>query len=134
MASSVGAERDPFGHGPHKGGVRVPDQRDAVAAVQVDVLRAVDVVDLRTLAVAEPDGLGLGDLPVRGGPAGEGAASAFHHGRRPRLAAQKPFFLLGDARVEVAQFEGGGGRVRVCRFGNGPEAHDYLILRPSAPV
>jgi hypothetical protein len=128
------AQCDTLGDRSDERRVRVPDQRDSVAAVQVDVLRAVDVVDLGTLAVAEPYGLRLGDLPVRGGAAGERAASPFHHRRRLRLATQELCFLLGDARVEVAQLEGGGGRVRVCRFGNGPEAHDYLILRPSAPV
>src|SRR5258707_1759532 len=35
------------------------------STVHVDVLGAVHVVDLRARAVAHPDGLRLGDLPVR---------------------------------------------------------------------
>ena len=53
--------------------VRVPGQRDAVAAVQVDVLVAVDVVELGAAAVAEPDRLRAGDLPARGHAAGQRA-------------------------------------------------------------
>ncbi len=46
------------------GRVAVTGERDAVAAVQVDVLVAVDVVELGALAVAEPDRLRPGDLPA----------------------------------------------------------------------
>ena len=52
-------------------GVRVAGDRRAVAAVHVDVLVAVDVADLGALAVAHPDRLRLGDLPVGGGAAGQ---------------------------------------------------------------
>jgi hypothetical protein len=42
----------------------VAGQGGAVAAVQVDVLVAVDVIDLRALAMAQPDRLRRGDLPA----------------------------------------------------------------------
>jgi hypothetical protein len=50
--------------------VSVPGQRGAVTAVQVDVLVAVDVPDLRAAAVAQPDRLRHGDLPARCDAAG----------------------------------------------------------------
>ena len=53
------------------GRVGVAGQGSAVAAVQVDVLVAVDVPDLRAAAVAQPDRLRRGDLPARGDTAGE---------------------------------------------------------------
>ena len=58
-------------------GMGVAGQGRAVAAVQVDVLVAVDVVDLRAVAVAEPDRLRGGDLPVRGDAAGQVLAGGF---------------------------------------------------------
>ena len=77
-----------------------PDQRDAVAAVQVDVLRAVDVVDLRPAPVAEPDRLRLGDLPARGGAARERPAGPGAERGRRRLPPQEQVLLLGDDRVQ----------------------------------
>ena len=63
---------------PHPVADRLDDRRmgmsgngSAVAAVHVDVLVAVDVVDLRARAVAHPDGLRFGDLPVGRRAAGE---------------------------------------------------------------
>src|SRR5580693_8394534 len=53
------------------GRVAVAGQGGAVAAVQVHVLVAVDVVDLRAVAVAEPDRLRRGDLPAGGDAAGQ---------------------------------------------------------------
>jgi hypothetical protein len=44
--------------------VRVPGEGGAVAAVQVDIAVAVDVIDLAAVAVAEPHRLRLGDLPA----------------------------------------------------------------------
>jgi hypothetical protein len=67
----VGALRDLRFDGFDDGGVTVAGQGGAVAAVQVDVLVAVDVVDLRALAVAEPDRLRRGDLPAGGDAAGQ---------------------------------------------------------------
>ena len=50
---------------PDDGGVGVPGEGGAVAAVQVvHVLVAVGVVDLAAAAVTEPDRLRLGDLPA----------------------------------------------------------------------
>jgi hypothetical protein len=62
----VGAPGDLGFDGFGDGGVGVTGQGGAVAAVQVHVLVAVDVIDLRALAVAEPDRLRRGDLPARG--------------------------------------------------------------------
>jgi len=61
------------------GRVGVAGQRGAVSAMQVDVLVAVDVVHLGAGAVAEPDWLWLGDLPVGCYPAGEHAAGMGGH-------------------------------------------------------
>ena len=94
MASGVGwAKWVPWlawlGHGLRDGRVGVAGQGGAVAAVQVDVLVAVDVLDLRAAAVAQPDRLRRGDLPARGDTAGEvvwparpGVWSAAGGGRR----------------------------------------------------
>ena len=76
MASSVGwakwvPRRDPVAHRLDDRRVGVAGDRGAVAAVQVDVLVAVDVVDLGALAVAHPHRLRLGDLPVRRRAAGQ---------------------------------------------------------------
>jgi hypothetical protein len=60
----VGAALDLGLDRPDDGGVGVPGEGRAVAAVQVHVLVAVGVVDLAAGAVAEPDRLRLGDLPV----------------------------------------------------------------------
>jgi len=49
----------------------VAGQGGAVAAVQVDVLVAVDVPDLRAAAVTQPDRLRRGDLPAGSDAAGE---------------------------------------------------------------
>lgn len=56
---------------PDDGGVGVPGEggavaavQVAVAAVQVHVLVAVDVIDLAAAAVTEPDRPRLGDLPA----------------------------------------------------------------------
>ena len=64
-------QADPLADRRDDGRVGVAGERDAVAAVQVDVLGAVDVVQLGAGAVAEPDRLRRGDLPVRRGAAGE---------------------------------------------------------------
>ena len=57
-------------------GCRVAGQAGAVASVQVDVLVAVDVEDLRAGAVADPDRLGRRDLPARGDSTGQGVPRA----------------------------------------------------------
>ena len=61
----VGTEAGLGADGVDDGGMGVAGQGGAVAAVQVDILVAVDVVDLRALAVAQPDRLRRGDLPAR---------------------------------------------------------------------
>ena len=70
-------------------GVGVADDGDAVPAVEVAVLAAVDVVQLRAFAVAHPDGLRLGDLPVRGGTAGQSPGA---------IAERAALRLAGDER------------------------------------
>ena len=68
----------------------------AVAAVHVDVLGAVDVVDLGARAVAHPDRLRLGDLPVGRGATGEVLARQRDEFGAARLAAKEHPFLVGD--------------------------------------
>ena len=80
--------------------MRVPRDGGAVAAVHVHVLGAVDVVHLRPGAVAHPDGLRLGDLPVGGGPACEVHACLGDEFGAARLAAQKNLFLIGYQLVD----------------------------------
>ncbi len=60
----VRAPGDLAGHRRDDRRVCVPGQAHAVAAVQVHVLVAVDVIDLGAAAVAEPDRLRRGDLPA----------------------------------------------------------------------
>ena len=96
----VGAARDPLADRTHDRRVRVTHQRDAVAAVQVDVLRPVDVVDLGARAVGQPDRLRLGDLPVRRRPAGERPAGPGDELGGPWLPAQEDRLLLGDPGVQ----------------------------------
>src|SRR6201999_1055688 len=83
-------------HGPDDGRVGVPGQRGAVAAVQVDVGVPVHVVDLRALAVAQPDRLRRGDLPAGGDAAGQRALSGSGQPGRSGLAADEDGLLLGD--------------------------------------
>ncbi len=71
----------------------------AVAAVHVDVLGAVNVVDLRALAVAHPDGLRLGDLPVGRRPACEVFAGHCDQFGAAWLAAQEHLLLVGDQLI-----------------------------------
>src|SRR6266567_7489604 len=78
------------------GRVTMPGQCRAVAAVQVNVLVPVNVVDLRSLAVAEPDGLRAGDLPAGRHPAGQCVTGPAGHPARLWLEAGEDFFLLGD--------------------------------------
>ena len=79
--------------------MRMPGNGSAVAAVHVDVLVAVDVVDLRAAAVAHPDGLRLGDLPVGRRAAGEVFAGLRNEFRAARLTAQEHLLLVGDQLV-----------------------------------
>ena len=67
----VGAAGDPVLDRGDDRGVGVAGQGHAVPAVEVGVLDAVDVVDLRAAAVADPHRLRLGDLPVRRGAPGQ---------------------------------------------------------------
>ncbi len=90
------------------GRVRVPGQRGAVPAVQVDVLVAVDVVDLGAAAVAQPDRLRDGDLPAGRHPAGQRPAGPGGHPRRPGLPPQEDLLLLGDDVRELLVSAGHG--------------------------
>jgi len=89
------------------GRVSVAGQGGAVAAVQVDVLVAVDVPDLRAAAAAQPDGLRRGDLPARGDAAGEVLPRLRGQAGRLRLAADEDLLLLRDDFFE----RGVGGHV-----------------------
>ena len=92
----VRAELHPALDGRDDGGVRVADEHHAVAGVQVDVLGPVEVVDLRPLPVADPDGARAGDHPAGGGPTGERAPGPLPHRRRAWLAGEERVLLPGD--------------------------------------
>ena len=72
----------------------VAGQAGAVAAVHVDVLGPVHVVDLRACPVADPDRLGAGDLPARGHPARKGFHGTPAHLQRLGLACDEYLLLL----------------------------------------
>jgi hypothetical protein len=67
----VGAPHDAFGDSANDRRVAVSGQHRAEAAVEVDVLGAVDVPHPRPDAPLEEDGARRGVLPRRGDPAGE---------------------------------------------------------------
>jgi hypothetical protein len=75
--------------------------------MQVHVLVAVDVVDFRALAVAQPDRLRRGDLPARGNTAGQVLLGGLGQVSGVRLAADEDLFLGRDDLGEP----GVGGRV-----------------------
>ena len=110
-------------HGRDDRRVGVAGEHGAEAAVEVDVLGAVDVRDLGALAVVDPDGPGRGVLPGRRHAAGQGAASFVHDRGRGRGAVQQGRFLLGDEAVDDGQFGFGCRRSRssvssCCREGH----------------
>jgi hypothetical protein len=76
--------------------MRMPGNGSAVAAVHVDVLVAVHVVDFRAVAVAHPDGLWFGDLPIGRRTAGEMFARLRDEFGAARLTAQKHLLLSRD--------------------------------------
>src|SRR5688500_12962055 len=90
------AARRPSCHGLDDPGMAVPDGADALPAVKVPVLPAVDVVDLRPLAGADPDHLRTRDLPARGRPARENLPRFPDQSPRPRLTFLEPAFTLDD--------------------------------------
>jgi hypothetical protein len=106
MVASVQAGLGTDGVG--DGGVGVAGQGGTVAAVQVDVLVAVDVVDLRALAVAQPDRLRRGDLPARGDPAGQVLLGLLGETGGVRLAGDEDLFLGGDDLPKPGTGERGG--------------------------
>ncbi len=79
----------------------VTSEAGSVATVQVDVFGPVDVVDLRADAVADPDGLGPGDLPAGRDPAGERAGGPLAHRPGVGLASEEHLLLFSDEGVEV---------------------------------
>src|SRR5690242_11886414 len=87
--------------------VGVAGQRGAVAAVQVDVLVAVDVPDLRAEAPAQPDRLRGGDLPAGGDTSGEVLLGLLGEAVGLGLAADEDFLLLRDDLFQL----GVGGHV-----------------------
>jgi hypothetical protein len=96
----VGAAADPPGHRGDHPRVGVADQHHPVAAVQVDVLVAVDVPDPAAGTVADPDRLRAGDLPAGGDPAGQRPPGPLQQRPRAGLAVQERLLLLGDQLVE----------------------------------
>ncbi len=105
----VRSERDPVGDRPHDRGVGVTDEHHAEAGVQVDVLGAVDVVDLRALAVGDPHGLRRRGLPVRRDAADERPAGLVQQRARARHAVEEPR-LLGRRRARRRGRDPGRGR------------------------
>src|ERR1700683_3730090 len=99
----VRAERGLAAYRLHDRGMTVPGHGRAVSAVQVDVLVSVDVVDLGSLAVAEPDRLRPGDLPAGGDAPGEHAVRARGHPARFALALDEDLLLLSDELVEAGR-------------------------------
>src|SRR5271169_3973346 len=104
------------------GRVGVAGQGGAVAAVQVDVLIAVDVPDLRTAAVAQPDRLRHGDLPARGDTAGEVVLGLLGQTLGARLAADEDLLLRRDDLPELGVTELGVTELSVTELGVG--GHD----------
>ncbi len=84
----VGAARNPGADRLDDRRMGVAGERDAVPAVEVGVLVAVDVVGLRAESVAEPHRVRLGDLPARRRPAGE-RARPLGHGLAGALPVQE---------------------------------------------
>src|SRR5262249_27599638 len=107
-----GAGADVAGPGVDDGGGGVAGKTGAVPAVQVDVLVAVDVVDLGAAAMAEPDRLRGGDLPARGDAARQRAPRPGGHAGRLRLALGEDPLLLGD---DTPQINGRPRREVRCR-------------------
>src|SRR5438132_1609726 len=77
-------------------GMPVLARHHAVPAVEIDVLVAVDVVDLRSLPMADPDRLRPRDLPAGRHAAGERSDRARPEGSRLRLALDEGALLLLD--------------------------------------
>jgi hypothetical protein len=92
----MGTERDLPADRFDDGRVTVAGQRGAITAVQVDILVAVDVVELRALAVTEPHRLRAGDLPARGDPARQRGGRLRRHPARLRLPGREDLLLPGD--------------------------------------
>src|SRR4029077_13293627 len=84
--------------------MRMPSNGSAVAAVHIDVLVAVYVVDLRAAAVAHPDGLWLGDLPVGRRAACEVFAGLRNEFSAAWLTAQEHLLLGRDQLVNDVGF------------------------------
>ena len=96
----VGALPDLLAHRLDDGRMAVTGQAGAVAAVQVDVLIAVDVEDLGPGAVTEPDRLRRRDLPARGHTAGQRGQRPLAQSPRPGLALHESSLLVVDEGVE----------------------------------
>jgi hypothetical protein len=78
----------------------VTGQSGPVATVEVDVLVAVDVEDLGSGSVADPHGLGRGDLPARRDPSGQRPTGPLAELARTGLALHEGEFLTGDHLVQ----------------------------------
>ena len=107
----VGAASDLAGHRLDDRGVAVAGDGRAVPAVHVDVLVAVHVPDVGALAVAHPDGLRLGDLPVGRGASRQGLGGFGDHGGAARLPPHERLGLGCDEGVDLggAGVDGRGG-------------------------
>src|SRR2546427_11816923 len=96
--------------------MRVPDDVDAEATVEVLVLGAVHVPDARAFASLEVDRVGIAHLEVRGPPARQALGRPLVQLLRSGCRAEElPGFFLGDLR-----------RTRLEPL----KVHDYHLLRP----
>ena len=84
----------------------VADEADSVPTVKVDVLVAIEVVDLGALAVADPHRLRLGDHPTRGRSSGQRPEGANSDLGRARLTVDEDPLLFLDELSNVG-LEGG---------------------------
>jgi hypothetical protein len=90
-------------HGVDHGRMTMAGQTGAVATVEIDVLVAVDVEDLGPRPVAQPHGLGGGDLPARGDAAGQCPRGPSAQFGRAGLTGHEGLSLPADEVVESAR-------------------------------
>ena len=115
-------------HGGGDGRVGVADAHDAEAVVEVDVLVAVDVPDLRADAALEVDGPGLARLERRRNAAGHDQAGALVVLLRAARAREEALALtlgeLGDPAsidvCDVLRLDGHASSGRVIQRSEGP--------------
>src|SRR5436190_8364641 len=107
----------------------VADRDGAVAVVEVDVLVAVDVGDLRSVALDEVDRMRVGGLPARDHPAGQRTPGALGHGARLRVPRVELRLLGLDQARKPGRVDRRGGGLTVKEVAGC--AHDCTLPRTS---